>query len=358
MASSIQLALGKNEFKGRRLDVYSSLAQETKDGGSRKNKTLKETFERYAKRELKRKNACGYVYDEIAKSLGDGKTFSEALRPFVPKEEALIIEAGEASGRISSAFDTVTRQARSSAEIKKAIRQGIFDPMVGVVSFLILSIICGMKVWPPLLSAIDEQYWPSWVWPMVYGQIAFASSWPLYLGSVMGFIAFIVWSLPNLTGNFRRVLDYIPPYTIYRLRQSASLLGVVAGLLNAGMELSAAFRRISETSNPYMRWHIARIVKKMDISGTDGILALNTGLFTIAVMDRIEDAAASREFDETLSYVGTIALDSVIDKVKFAVTSFVAVLVGVNGMAMLYFTAVQVIGMQIALNAFIAAQGG
>ena len=358
MAFNLKLSLGKNEFNARRLDVYSSLAEEMKDGGSRKNKTLKETFERYARRELKRKNACGYVYDHIAKALGDGKTFSEALRPFVPKEEALIIEAGEASGKISVAFDTVTRQAQSDSEIKKAIRQGILDPMVGVLSFLILSIICGMKVWPPLLSAIDEQYWPTWVWPMIHAQIAFASSWPFYLTSFIGLLVFVVWSMPNLTGAPRRVLDYIPPYTIYRLRQSASLLGVVAGLLNAGMELSAAFRRIAETSNPYMRWHIARILKKMDMAGTDGILALNTGLFNVGVMDRIEDAAASRGFDETLAYVGTIALDSVIDKVKFAVTSFVALLVAINGMGMLYFTAVQVIGMQIALNAFIAAQGG
>ena len=358
MASKWMLFLGKREFLSKRFDVYSALAEEFNDGGSRKNKTLKETFERYAAREIKRKNACGYVHLAIARSLGDGVSFSDALRPFVPKEEALIIEAGEASGKIAGAFTTVTRQAESDAEIKKSIRQGMLDPMVGVVSFVILSVICGIKVWPPLLDAIDQKYWPQWVWPMVNGQIAFASNWPYFLSGLLALIAFVMWSMPNLTGFSRRILDYIPPYTIYRLRQSSSLLGVIGGLINAGMELSAAFRRVAESSNPYMRWHIAMILKKMEISGTDGILALNTGLFNTAIMDRIEDAAASRGFDETLSYVGTRALASVIHKVKVAVTSFVATLVAINGIAMLYFTAVQVFGIQIALNAFIAAQGG
>ena len=96
----------------------------------------------------------------------------------------------------------------------------------------------------------------------------------------------------------------------------------------------------------------------MESSGSDGIKSLDVGLFNMVIMDRIEDASASRGFDETLTYIGTTALDSVIDRVKGAVAAFVATLVAVNGLCMLYFTAVQVIGIQIALNEFMAAQGG
>lgn len=358
MKFSFKVWIGNWEFMGKRLGVYASLRDEFGDGGSRRNKTLRETFDRWAKRETSRKNACGYIFEAIAKSLADGRTFADSVRPFVPKEESMIIESGEASGKIVESFKSVTRQAEADQEIKKTMRQGMSDPLVGVVSFLIVSIVCGMKVWPPLLSAIDEKYWPTWVWPMVNAQISLAAWWPHYLAGLIGFICFIVWSLPNLTGRIRTVLDYIPPYTIYRLRQSSALLGVMGGLLNAGMEMSAAFKRVADISNPYMRWHIRKILKKMESSGSDGIKSLDVGLFNMVIMDRIEDASASRGFDETLTYIGTTALDSVIDRVKGAVAAFVATLVAVNGLCMLYFTAVQVIGIQIALNEFMAAQGG
>ena len=115
---------------------------------------------------------------------------------------------------------------------------------------------------------------------------------------------------------------------------------------------------IRDRASPYMRWHLNRIIRRYDSPGTEGVAALRTGLFSRRMMDRVEDAASGRSFDETLKDVGTRSLKLVVRTLKAQAVASSALMFIVVGVLFIYVTAVVVLGIQDATDAFTKTLSG
>lgn len=357
----ITLRYVKYQFNKHRGVVYQSLENGISQTGTKKQELLSDTFKRWADRDSKRGKAIAYAYRAIQKRLETGKSLSDALAPFIPVEEMLTIQAGERgvvnSGekpKLALAIESARRQKDAGDEMRKAINGAMIEPMSQVVIFILMSLIYGVFVWPEMLHSFPVEYWPGWTVPFIQMQVWMANNWLFSIG-IVAIIALYYWSLPNWSGKVRMIFDEFPPYSIYRDRMASALLGTLGGLLHGGLTLEESLRRIQARSTPYLKWHIRRMIRGIPSSGKDPMKALNTGLFSKHILDQIEDAASSREFDETLTHIGRAALNSVIDVVKRAVIAASVSILAFVGMLVLYQTAVQIFGVQDAADNFMAA---
>lgn len=355
MLNNIKILIAKRAFLSSRDNLYEMIAANFSEGGSGRVSTIREIFDAWATREASRKNAIALVHRSIVKRLDSGLSFSKAIAPFVPKEEVLIIEAGEASGRLVEALNSCMLQKKANADIGSITSAAIAEPAMGAASIFGTSWFCGAMLWPQLLKIVDERYWPGWALPLIHFEVALAKHWQFAL--LIFLIAFMYWwSMPRWTGISRNLFDKIPPWSIYRDRQSAAFIGVLGGLLASGMEMDKALGRIERGASPWMAWHIQKIRRKYAVSGANPMRAFNTGLFSTTIIDLIEDASRNRTFDGTLIHMSSEALPIIVRKVRAMAMVTGTVLSLCTGAVFMYQVAVQQSGVNSAMNNFSQAQ--
>ena len=206
-----------------------------------------------------------------------------------------------------------------------------------------------------MLHIINESFWPEWALPLIRFEVFFAAHWQLSALIIL-VVAIYWWSIPRWTGRVRSAFDKIPPWSTYRDRQAASFLGTLGGLLNAGMELDAALVRIERGADPWLKWHVKQIRKRLLRAGHNPISSLNTGLFATSLMDMIEDAARTRSCDSTLTHLGTSALPIIVSKVKKMAAITGTLLSIFTGLLFMYQVAVQQSATNTATSNFSTTQ--
>lgn len=342
----------KRAFLKVRADVYESLASQLTDAGSRRVETLAETFGAWAKRDSARGLRVAAVYAAIEQRLRKGNSFAGSLKGFVPKEETMLIDAGEASGRLAQAFRAALTSQSANDEMRGTMAGAMMQPAFNFVGLVVSSIVLGNMLWPDLLATFDAKYWPTWCMPLIESNIWLANNWPLSLVALLALPAYYL-SLPRWTGRSRQFFDRIPPWSLYRDRNASGLLVILAGLIRAGLTVDDAIDRVRKSSTPYMRWHLALMLTRLQTHSNDPIKAFETGLFSRPILDRLADALRTRAPDEALSLMGEKSLQAILRMVAKAAAAANSICMLVIGLLFAYSIAAQVIGAQDASSAFV-----
>jgi type II secretory pathway component PulF len=352
---AIELFFAKREFMNHRGEVYEQIHSNLSESGSRQISTLRELFTVWEFRESKRGSSIALVYQSIIHRLNRGIAFSQAIIPFIPSEEALIIEAGDASGKLLEALVSAKKQYLSDKEIGGIVSSAMAEPMITLISILATSYFCGAYLWPQMLAVVNETFWPSWCLPLIHFELAVVKYWQLTFVCVILVISYY-YSISRWTGRLRSFFDRFPPWSLYRDRQAVACLGILAGLLSSGMELSAALDRIALKTSPWLSWQVRTIKLKMLNSGEKTIRAFDSGLFSRDFVDLLEDASRNRSFDETLRYLGNEALPKIVQKVKVLAQVTATIISLLFGCAFLYQVSVQQMGINDAVRQFSNSQ--
>jgi type II secretory pathway component PulF len=354
LLGKFEILIGKHDFKTQRGEIYNKLEANLSITGSGKIATTAEIFDSWAQRANNRRDPIGLVYRQIAKNLHQGQDFSRALSRFIPKDEQLILAAGDKNGKLKEALQAAATQKKASSEIGSLVLAAMSEPAMSILMISITSWFCGKQLWPEMLKIVSEQYWPAWALYWIKGEIFFAAYWQLLF--LIGVLVFLyLWSIPRWSGHIRSVFDKIPPWSVYRDRQSASFLGVLGGLLDSGMELDDALAQIERAADPWLKWHVRVIRRRLSVVGANPLKSLDSGLFSKGVMDLIEDASRNRSFDATLVHMSSDALPIIIKKVSVMAKSTGVILTLCTGLIFAYQVYVQQAGTQKAMSAYGAA---
>jgi len=348
--------LGALTFRNRRRDLYESLLIMLDRSGRASVRTVGEVFQDWAAREKRRGDTVANVYSYIANKAAH--SLAEGLRPFVDNDEYLIIVSGETRGDLMYALRALIENSKAKEEMNKATAGEMILPLVSFLSLVVLSLVFGQEVWPTFMKVIPERFWPGYMLPCVYTQIWLRQNWAVVAALPL------IWLLYKHTqdrwvGRLRLWVDVLPPWSVYRGRLAANTLSMLAALIGAGLTVREAFDQIRSRSDPYLRWHIDWILRRYDASGENRLDALRTSLFSRQMMDRVEDAASGRTFDEALMSVSSRSLSLVVRTLKAQAATAGAIVMLVVGLLFSYVTVCQVFGMQDATDRYIASvQGG
>lgn len=347
----IKVWWAKRAFMSVRADVYEIIISQLTDAGSRRIETLAETFAAWAKRDAERGQSVAAVYKAIEQRLRKGQPFSAALKGFVPDEERMLIDAGEASGRLADSFRAALSSQQADAEMRGAMAGAMLQPIFNFLGLVATSVALGAMLWPELMATFAEKYWPAWCLPLIKSNVWLANNWTVLTLLILLLPAYY-YALPRWSGRSRQFADHMPPWSLYRDRNASRLLVIVAGLIRAGMTVDAALERVKKSSSPYMRWHLSVMIRRLQMYSNDPIKAFETGLFSRPILDRLGDAMRTQSPDEALSFMGDRSLQAIIKLVKRAAASANVVCMAIIGLLFAYSIAVQVIGAQEASSAF------
>lgn len=354
LLTSPLLYAGRLSFRASRIDIYEALRDKLDPDGRATVQSLPEIFAEWRQRELRRSDSIAPVYSYIWQHLSQGADLADALRPFIDNDEYLIILGGQRRGNLREALIVLAENAKTIEEMRSFTLTAMAIPVISLVCVVLLCVAMGNVMWPDFVNMVPRKYWSSYMAPCIEIQLWAARNWQVFL---LGFplIAAYLLSVDRWRGTSRDWVDTIPPWSIYKGRNAANLLSILAALLGSGMSVREALTLITGRAAPYMRWHVQRVINRLDAQPDRAMDALRTGLFPKGVIDRIEDAAAGRSFDATLREMGQRSMGVVVKIYKRQTILTNTVVLALAAGALIYVTVVLVFGLQDSIDRYAAA---
>ncbi|MGJ7523706.1 hypothetical protein ACSFA0_24740 [Variovorax sp. LT1P1] len=250
---------------------------------------------------------------------GRGATFSELVANIAPKSDQLLMRAvddavNDQSKALMMAADAVEFQQRSMRAVAfELVVPVLAIPIVGALTFITSQIVNG----------IADGGAPAEVWSGFNGLVrwlaAAVTEYAVVIAiAIVALVAVTVYALPRWTGPMRLKAEGLPVVSLFRDYNSAVVLSSLAMLIQAGKTLREALQSLSVSSQPWLRWHLLRIVTALEDNPTDYMAAFGRGLMPPAVRARLASLMDSKKFDEALIQLGTSEMSSLERRVRLS----------------------------------------
>lgn len=184
-----------------------------------------------------------------------GISLAESMEGWVPTSELYMIRAGEESGTMAKALQSIQVVGEKAKQMKEAVSYAVGYPvfMMILVSFVLwtfgVNLIQNMRKSAPanVIAAM--------------GDIATVSDiineWGITIILVVIVImATISGTLASWRGPIRAKLDMFPPWSWYRILQGSGFLLGLSALLGAQVPLKRSLEILEEQGNPWIRERI------------------------------------------------------------------------------------------------------
>lgn len=179
----------------------------------------------------------------------------------------------------------------------------LISPVLAFITIVGFFLAYALFIAPQNLQSVPLDRWPLMSRQLYdFSTMLVEQGFVICLGLVM-FTWVILWSRPNWRGRLRSKFDHIPllPWGSFREREANTFLISLAILLqsnNHGMKESV--EKMRKFASPWLSWHLSLILKRLALTPEMPALALETGLFSDRVMDRIEDYSERSDFNKAL----------------------------------------------------------
>jgi hypothetical protein len=293
-------------FGSRRADYYEYLAALMQGGQGRR--TLHGIFladaARYGAETLRGRLARRWAqaYQDSGGSLL--RTWSGSL----PAMELGLIAAAQSQGNeaLARTLHDLGQVARLVGRARELLAAALWPALVAVLLLAGLVLAVPAYTAPRLrqtFQAVPDEYlgvltrrlFEFSAWVLAY--------WPAAVAGLAAFLGLLLWSLPNLTGGLRAVLDRHGPWRLYRHFHAIRFLAVLAAILGrpgaGSMRLAAALDMQKACAGPWAAWHIDAMLDRID-AGVTGAATLDTGLLDRDLYWFLADMALARGLEQGL----------------------------------------------------------
>ncbi|SIO72879.1 hypothetical protein SAMN05444172_9369 [Burkholderia sp. GAS332] len=318
-------------YRETRLDVVAK--------GLRNRETLLERLTTLEERNRKRKTLVWPVFQSVARRMRAGDDFAQSIKPFIPSDEYALLELAGSSTREDAAVRGL--ELAEMAANAKRILSGTTSTQMAYPAFLIIYLytfcmLFGGAIYPQVLDVKPLDQWPAG------GQVLYAIDtfcyeyWWLTGAVVVGAVFTYFSTLRRWTGETRNKLDAAPLMWRNRRDLRAALLIVsLSGLFDSGMTLRAALDRLTRTADPWLKWHLNRMSRRLTATPDEPMRALDTGIFSESIVDTITDASGRDQFVQAIKELGRDSLSRVVENVRRNAKITHYVLLGLAAMAFL-----------------------
>ncbi|WP_175772985.1 type II secretion system protein [Paraburkholderia phenazinium] len=318
-------------YRETRLDVVSK--------GLRNRETLLERLTTLEKRYRSRKALVWPVFQSVAKNMVAGDDFALALKRFIPADEYALLDLASTSTQEDAAVRGL-ELAEMAANAKRVL-SGTTSTQMAYPAFLLVymyafCMLFGGAIYPQVLEVKPLDQWAD-AGKVLYAIDTFCYQYWWLTGSiVVGFVCAYFATLRRWTGDLRNRIDGTPLMWRNRRDLRAALLIVsLSGLFDSGLTLRAALDRLTKTADPWLRWHLNRMSRRLTVTPHEPMRALDTGIFSEVIVDTITDAAGRDQFVQAIKDLGRDSLSRVVESVRRSAKITHYVLLGIAALAFL-----------------------
>lgn len=279
--------------------------------------------------------------DEWVRGMNNGRKLSDVVLPWVSAEEAMLIMAGEQSGSLDDALDSVVKVAKAAAAIRGAVISGLSYPVFLLCMAFGALYFFGYKIIPAFARAVRADAWHGLARTMV-DAAAFVQHWLHWIGVavLLLLVAFFI-ALPRWNGRVRVVLDRFAPFSIYRVMQGSSWLIALSALVQAGMRIESAIEQLGRNASAWARVRCDAALKGLR-AGRDLGDSLERSGYEFpdrAIISDLRLYATKSGFDEALRAIGDQWITESVEHVAALMRIVFAVALLLVGMVVMFIAA-------------------
>lgn len=299
-------------YRETRLDVAAK--------GLRNRETLLERLTTLEKRHRGRKGFAWPVFQAMARRMVAGDDFASAIRPHIPSDEYALLEIAGASTQQDAAvrgLELAEMAANAKGVLASTTSLQMAYPALLIVYMYGFCMLFGGTIFPAVADSKPVSQWSPLAQSLYAIDTFCYEYWWLSGAVVAGIVITYFHTLKRWTGDLRNQIDAMPLMWRNRRDLRAALLIVsLAGLFDSNLTLRASLDRLTKTADPWLKWHLNRMSRRLTQRPDQTMRALDTGIFSEVVMDTISDAAGRDQFVAAIKTLGRSSLDRVVATVK------------------------------------------
>lgn len=211
-----------------------------------------------------KKNRLWHIYEDIIEQMrSTGANFAHALSRYVPEQDTMIIAAAEQDD-ITLGFTTVIENNLITQSMKNAFISALAYPCMLVLALLGVLYYFSVKIIPQMSDALPKGISLSEVSVMMIALSDEFSLWfPMLVCLLLFILLFIIWALPNFTNQYRKHLEELPPFNMYRIMVGCGFLFALNSLGRSGFMQIDALHHMLPLAKPYLRYRIEIVIDLM-----------------------------------------------------------------------------------------------
>lgn len=335
-----------------RRNFYSALANQI-GAGVKIQPAMATRYRIYSEDGRKPNVPAAYVANDIVSKIGvDGKGLADAMRPWVSPSEASVVAAGEAAG--GDALAGIFRRLVETSKRRSALIGAAWKPVsYGVLMLLIdIGMLIGFVIFAlPQLTAMAPRSSMHGGEATFVDVLTFFRDYGAGLAAVVsGLALFVGATIGRFTRTSRigRILEHLPPWSVYRVYQNAMFLENIANLLASETAQIEALTVMAKGNSAWVQIRLIDIRERLRRKGSNFGTALaetpygfpdKETVYFMADAQNTPDFAeaietfANSEFDQQVERVGRVAKVANFFLLLMTALWFLLVIYGVVGMA-------------------------
>lgn len=240
----------------------------------------------------------------IAQKISEGQPLAEGMRVWFSPNVVEIIRVGEEGGALN---ETVNSAIKAMSQ-----RSGAMGAVIGAITYPIMVIMTSCLVMVYLNNGVFVQFRaikPMDQWPASGIQFVEAANfiqdwWWAVLVAIFVIIVALRYAMNNYIGDFRPMLDKIPPFSLYKKFAAARLMETLGLLVSNGVVFKSAIRVMQYQANPYVASHLVMMEHYLGAGKGNIADVLATGLIDDADILRLRILAEVKGFEHGLTRMG------------------------------------------------------
>ncbi|EJQ9383928.1 type II secretion system F family protein [Salmonella enterica] len=304
-------------FFFRKTDFYDVLSRMVQDGIS-----IQKSLEHMIAIETdmgrkKGSSAIFYVSSECLDAVNSGRKISSALESWAPFSETQIILSGELRGDISDALCQVIKNHNAKKEMFMSLLLVSAYPLLLLGLCLINMYMVYTKIIPALSSFAPREKW-SFSMGLLNAVSSFFMEDGLFIIAALIIISFIIrFSVFRYTGKFRKYLDKVPPWSLYKTFQGVSFLFNMSAMIQIDVPVKEALYKLESNSrkNPWLHERIKEI-RRYALLGQPFVRALKNSGYDFPSKSCINQLLLQSEGSDNASIMSRYADRWLVDAVK------------------------------------------
>lgn len=275
------------------------------------------------------------VAESLSKKIAQGQPLADGMKEWFATNVVEIVRVGEAGGALAQTL---------KSSINMLLQQGTsMAAFIGAVTYPLVVIIIASCMIVYLNTSVFKQFAlikPMSEWPSAGTQLVALGNfiqhwWWLGILLIIALIFFLGRVMTNYVGEYRRVLDQFPPFTLYRRFASARLLETLGLLVANGVVFKSAIRVMQYQANPYLNSHLIMMEHLLSMGKTNIADVLATGLVSNTDLMRLRVMAEVKGFEQGLIRMGVIGSEQATATLRYVSRVIGGIFLAIGGILIL-----------------------
>lgn len=225
-----------------------------------------------------RENGTAMCLADCIEALHSGKSIDIGMSDWIPDQEIALIGAGVTDGDLSGALKRAIKVVEGVGSMIAECFSTLTYPACLIMTMFFMMYMCVSQFIPALTRVAPRATWTGTLWWFASVSEFFVDNAVVLSVAAVLMVAWVIWSMPNLTGPVRLKLDGFMPWSLYRDMQGVAFLMNLSALMRANLKTLVTLQILSRYASPWLLERIQAAEVEINRGAHLGLALKNSGM--------------------------------------------------------------------------------